>query len=212
MTRTLDPSTSSSRAELDLAAQQLRAIDSFNRAKRMAEDAAAAAGRSREMRMDVDRRLEVIRREHQAIVERVDVQLRLSGDVLQRSAGRRVVVAHRNEWFVGKVSDDLLAHGIRVIARVENGADAIGAAVAEQPDLLVVEDKLAMVTGEQVLHELRRYCPDTLLTAQVEAGDRVGALLDAGARAVFTRRIPPKDVADQLVACLTGSRRPVALL
>ena len=49
------------RSQLDLAAQQLRAIERFNHARRMAESAAAVVARSREMRMDVTRSLEVLR-------------------------------------------------------------------------------------------------------------------------------------------------------
>jgi hypothetical protein len=37
------------------------------------------------------------------------------------------------------------------------------------------------------------------VTAQAAYGDRVGQLLDAGASAVFTRRIPPADVARSLL-------------
>ena len=212
MTRILDRSAAAAtapaptrfRTQLDLAGQQLHAIETFNKARRIAEEAAAATGRSREMRMDNDRRLEVIRRQHQALVERVDLQLRLSGEVLQQRTGRRVVLAHRNAWFVGKLSDLLRDRGMEVVTRVENGAEAVGATLAEQPDLLLVEDKLAMVAGEDVVREIRRYCPDTLVAAQVDYGDRVAALLEAGAHAVFTRQIPPPDIATRLEELLSA--------
>jgi hypothetical protein len=193
------------RSELDLAAQQLQAIARFNDARRTAESAAAVVARSREMRMDVARSLEVLRREHDAVVDRAHEQLRLSGSLLRARQERRVVIAHRNEWFVDKVARALQEAGARVVARVDNGADAVGIAVAEQPDLLVVEDTLAMVPGEQVVRDVRSYCPDTLVAAQVAYGDRVGPLLHAGAAAVFTRQVPPLDAVRSMLQLLDAA-------
>ena len=196
------------RTELDLAAQQLRAIARFNDARRMAEAAGAAAARSREMRMDVTRSLEVLRREHDAVVRRAHEQLRVTGALLRGTPERRVVIAHRNEWFVGKVADALQDSGVLVVAHVDNGADAVGIAVAEQPDLVLVEDTLAMVPGEQVVRDVRGYCPATLVAAQVAHGDRVGPFLDAGASTV-----PPVEAARSLLQLLAAAwgataRRP----
>jgi CheY-like chemotaxis protein len=193
------------RTELDLAAEQLRAITRFNDARRMAEAAAAAAARSREMRMDVARSLEVLRREHDAVVARAHEQLRVTGSLLRGTPEQRVLIAHRNEWFVEKVAHALHDRGLRVVARVDNGADAIGIAVAEQPDLVVVEDTLAMVPGEQVVRDVRSYCPQTLVAAQAAHGDRVAPLLQAGAAAVFTRRVPPLDVVRDVLALLEAA-------
>ncbi len=190
------------RSELDLAAQQLQAIARFNDARRMAETAAAAVARSREMRMDVSRSLEVLRREHDAVVRRAHDQLRLSGNLLRGTPERRAVIAHRNDWFAGKVAHALQDQGVLVVARIDNGADAVGIALAEQPDLLVVEDTLAMVPGEQVVRDVRTYCPDTLVAAQVAYGDRVQPLLEAGAAAVFTRQVPPLEAARSMLRLL----------
>lgn len=178
-------------SELELAARQLRAIDRFHDARHTAECAAAAVARSREMRMDAARRLEVLRREHDALVRRAHEHLRGTGALLQAVAERRVVIAHRSAWFVGKVTDALQDRGLRVVATVDNGADAVGIAVVEQPDLLLVEDTLAMVPGEQVVREVVDLCPETVIAAQVAHGDRVGPLLEAGAISVFTRQVPP---------------------
>lgn len=157
------------------------------------------------MRMDVTRSLEVLRREHDAVVRRSHEQLRVTGALLEGAPERRVVIAHRNEWYAGKVAHALRDHGLLVVAQVDNGADAVGIAVAEQPDLLVVEDTLAMVPGEQVVRDVRRYCPDTLVAAQVAYGDRVGPLLHAGAAAVFTRRVPPLDAVRSMLELLPAA-------
>jgi CheY-like chemotaxis protein len=190
------------RDELELALQQLRAIESFHDARRVQEEAQSGVRHSREMRMDATRTIEVLRREHAAIVARADEQLRQTGSLLRSTAERRVVLAHRQEWFLDKVAHALEEQGVRVVARLDNGADTIGVVLAEQPDLVLVEETLPMVTGGEVVRETHRFSPDSLVTVQVGYGDRVGQLLDAGADSVFTRKIPPADVALSLLKLL----------
>ena len=182
-----------------MADQQLAAIERFLAARATVAEVAQAAERSREMRMDAARALEVTRRQHDALVARSHAQLRASGDLLHQRAPRRAVLVHRSEWFLAKVSALLAVSGVEVVAQLENGADAIGAAVAEQPDLVLVEDTLAIVPGEQVVRAVRGYCPGTLVVAQVAYGDSVAAMLDAGAATVFTRQVPPADVVRDLL-------------
>ena len=192
----LDPGTPEwhPRSEVELAEQQLRAVARFHRARHMREDAAAAAARSRELRMDAARSMDVLRRQHEALVARADVQLRSSGELLRTTAERRVVVANRNGWLVGKVVEALEDRGVQVVAQTDNGAEAVGMVVAEQPDLVLVEDTLAMLPGVEVIREIRRFSPETVVLAQAAHGHRVGELLDAGATTVLTRSIPPQEV------------------
>ena len=196
-------------SQIDVVARQVSGISAFHDARRVAEAAARSAGRSRESRMDVERRLAVLRREHDALVARSHEQLVASVRLLPRPAERRAVLAHRNEWFASKVTHVLQHSGISVVACVDNGADAVGLAVAEQPDLVLVEDCLAMLSGEEVVRSVRRFCPETLVAAQVAYIDRVDALQGAGATPVFTRRVPPADVGARLGehVCAGAERR-----
>ncbi|MCU1587839.1 MAG: hypothetical protein JWN31_1332 [Frankiales bacterium] len=185
--------------ELELVNRQLEAISRFTRAQRAAEDATRIAGVSREVRMDAARRLAVIRRQHHALVARSHQQLVSSGErPLTVLAPSRALLAHRNAWFRDKLIGSLSEYGVGVVAAAENGADAVGIAVAEQPDLVLVEDGLEMMPADAVIRELRQFCPHALIGAQVPYSDRVGLLLDAGADAVFVRQVPPVDVAMQL--------------
>ena len=193
------------RTELDLAAQQLLAVERFNRARQMREQAAAAAARSREMRMDTTRSLDVLRREHDAVVRRAHEQLQATGQLLHDLAPRRAVLAHRDDWFSDRLARMLERRGVQVVAGTDNGADAVGLVIAEQPDLLLVEDTLVMLPGVEVIREVRHFAPGTVVTAQAAHGDRVVHLLDAGAAAVFTRQVPPTDVARALLE-LVGAR------
>ena len=187
------------RSDLGLAAEQLRAVERFNRARRTREEAAAAAARSRDMRMDAARSLDVLRREHEAVVRRAHEQLQASGNLLRVIAERRAVLAHRNDWFCRKIAQALTGHGVQVVAGTDNGADAVGLVVAEQPDLVLIEDTLSMLAGVEVIREVRHFSPETVVAAHAAYGDRVGELLDAGASAVFTRQVPPGDVARSLL-------------
>ena len=181
---------------------QVRAIDAWNAAQRAAEHAAESSALTREMRLDLSRRLEARRREQQALLARAEQQLSASGDVLASRLAQRAVLAHRNTWLRDKVADGLRAHGIMVVGVFEDGADAAGTIVVEQPDLVFVEDRLPTLSGAQVIGRARTYAPHAVLGAQVLDGAGVPAMVDAGAAAVFTRRVPPAEIADQLFACL----------
>ena len=187
------------RSELELAAQQLRAVERFNRARHMREEAAAAAARSREMRMDAARSLDVLRHQHEAVVSRAHAQLQASGELLRTISTRRAVLAHRDDWLRRKVTRALQDHGVTVVAGTDNGADAVGVVVAEQPDLVLVEDTLSMLPGLEVIRDVRRFSPETLVTARATYTDRVDPLLEAGAVTVFSRQAPPAQVARSLL-------------
>ena len=189
--------TAVARNELEVLRQQLAAIERFNQSL-VAARAAAAAASSRELRMDAARRMDVLRRQQQAVIARSHEQLRACGALLRTTAERRAVLAHRNAWYLDRVSAVLTARGVHVVARVDNGADAIGTALCEQPDVVLVEDSLAMVPGEQVVRQLRALCPSAQVVAQCAYGDRAGPLLDAGAAAAYARAVPPADVAEAM--------------
>lgn len=179
---------------VDLAQRQLDAIDRWHRARRASGDTAELPSRSREARLDHDRLLDVTRREHAAIIARTQQQLEDSARVLRRDAGRRAVIVHRNAWFRDKVCETLVHDGVEVVALLENGADGVGTCIAEQPDLLLVEDSLPMLTGAQVLRKVAAWSPHTVSAAHVGHDAAVAALLEAGARTAWTRRVPPAEV------------------
>ena len=196
------------RSDLDLFRQQLTAIECWHEARRATQQTAQRSTASREARMDLARRLDVIRAEHRAIVARTDAQLRSSAELLQRTTPRRAIVVHRNSWFTDKVVADLGLRHIEVVATMTNGAEAVGAVVAEQPDLLLVEDSLPMMSGEDVVREVRTFAPLTRIGAQVAYDDRIAAMLEAGAHSAYTRRVPPADVAAALAGLLPDRQGP----
>ena len=199
----LDLPTWRPRSEDELLRAQLAAIDAWNAArhKALAEDVVA---RSRELRIDVARRVEVIRQEHQALLARTLHHLRTSARLVGTRRVPRAVVVHRNEWFRDRVMRGLGDGGVEVVASLDNGADGVGVVIADQPDLLLVEDKLAMVDGAEVIRKALIYSPHTISAAQVADDEGIASLLDAGARTAFTRRVPPADVAHDLCLLLSA--------
>ena len=192
-------------SHVDLMRSQIDAIDAWHRARRVAEVAAQTALNTRESRLDLNRRMEARRREQQALLARAAEQLRSSGGVLSGRAKPRAVLAHRNPWLRDTVADRLRDEGIDVVGLFDDGADCAGTLVVEQPDLLLVEDRLPTLTGVEVVHRARQFAPRTVVGAQALDAGSVAALFDAGAQAVFTRRVPPADMVDQLLACLDGA-------
>lgn len=189
-------------SQLDLARRQLDGLDAWHARRRLQEEAAATGQRSREQRLDLARRMDVLRAQHRAIVERTELQLVESARVLRVTDRPRVVVVHRNAWFTDKVCGTLTDSGLHVVARLTNGAEAVGVAIAEQPELLLVEDSLPMLPGEAVVREVLACAPRTVVAAHVATDSGIGPMLEAGARAAYARRVPPADVALGLLRLL----------
>jgi hypothetical protein len=148
----------------------------------------STAGTAREQRMDDAREREVLQRQQQAMREHV-ARLDREADL------PRVLLIHRQPWFCDRFSAAASLHGLSVVGTLDNGADAVGIAVAEQPEVVVLEEHVAMQTSAEVLRALRTYCPSTKVVVQVETNDAVGEFLDHGADEVVTRRLPAADVA-----------------
>lgn len=192
------------RTEVDVLLDQLRGIVAWTSSHPPAA-LAPVAGESREARLSQARYRDVVERQRQGLIDWTTHQLRTSAHLLRSTAAARVVVVHRSQWFKGKVTTALEAHGISVVADLENGAEAIGVVTAEQPDVLLVEGKLPMASGLDVTRAARRFAPSTVVLAQVESEADIVPILDAGARTAYTRRVPPADVAADLVRLFAGS-------
>lgn len=195
----------SGRTQLELMKAQLAAVDAWNLARRAAEAEAGGGTLSREMRLDLSRRMEARRREHAALVARAEQHLRDSGGALPAAARRRAVLAHRNAWLRDSVATRLVDLGVDVVGAFEDGADAAGTVVVEQPDLVLVEDRLPTVSGLELVQRIRAFSPATVIGVQCLDEGAVPGFVRAGAEPVFTRRVPPADIAEHLVGRLSGS-------
>lgn len=193
----------------ELLAAQLAAVDAWHRTAEAQLEAQAAD--SRERRMDLRRRQELHERERRALQARADLHL-LEETLSLGSARPRAVLAHRQSWYRDKVAQELAARGVEVVALVEDGVQASAAVIVDQPDLLFVEDRLPGLTGAEIVHRARAFSPRTVAAGQIAGPETMAELLDAGAAAVFGRRIPPAQVAENLVVSLGGTDEPIALI
>jgi hypothetical protein len=182
----------------DRIVRQARAIDAWLTARRLREQALQAPSMSRDERMDVTREVDALRRTHDAIKGCCARALDAETDVSE-PPGVTAVIAHRHAWFVDKLALFLGEHGVTVLISTDNAADALGAVVAEQPDIVLVGDRLAMMTVDVLLADVRRFAPDALVAVAASDLHRA-AVWRARADAVFLRHQPPSDVADTLSA------------
>lgn len=197
------------RGEYDLVRRQLEGVATWHERRRQQQDGAASGRCSREQRLDLARRRDILQEQHRAIVARTDEQLRDSARMPSCTCRARAVVVHRGAWFIDKVCAALDGSGVDVVSRLANGAEAVGVVIAEQPDLVLVEDALPMLPGEAVIREIVACAPRTVVVAQVAHDEGISAMLAAGAWAAFPRRIPPGDVAAGLLALLDRVLTPV---
>lgn len=186
------------RPPLLLLEQQLAAYAQWRRFVRERETEHTAPV-SREDQLDAQRRLQALRRADEALVARTEQSLREPRRVaVAGPALPRAVLVHRNPWVREVVAATLAGAGVEVLACLEDGADGLGVVVAEQPDLLLLEDALPSLPGMAVLRAVVTLSPATLVTLQVARGDAVGRATDAGAAEAHARTVPPAELARSL--------------
>lgn len=194
------------RSELQLVADQLAAVEAFHAGRRGSTRAVDLVVLSREARLDLSRRMAARRREQQALLARAAQQMRESSRLLAGRARPRAVLAHRNAWLRDRVAEGLQGRGVDVVAAVDDGADAAGVLVMEQPDLVFLEDRLPTMTGLEVLKRATELSPQARVLAQL-LDLRDGAdYLAAGACSVLSRMTRPLDIAEQLALALHQQR------
>jgi CheY-like chemotaxis protein len=198
--RTSSSAPAAHRSDFELAVDQVLGIAGWTQAHRAPDEVRSRI--SREGRLDLALRRDVVARQRQAMQGWTERQLRDNCTPAYAVAPARAVLALRHPWFSAKVAEALRAGGVAVVADLDNGADAVGIVIAEQPDLLLVEDRLPLVPGAEVCMDVTRWAPRTMVAMQVAEDRGIGACLDAGAALAFTRRMPPGDVASHLLEAL----------
>jgi DNA-binding NarL/FixJ family response regulator len=101
-----------------------------------------------------------------------------------------------------RIQKELGELGIQVVGEAEDGALAVALAVLEQPELLVIEDRLPWVTPLEVVSEVHRFAPRTVVAVQLDDTSEAASLLDAGAAAVVGRSTRPGEFCECCVAAL----------
>lgn len=190
----------------DRLVRQVEAIDAWNAARRRRESLLEAACASRLDREAANRQVDVLRRTQHAIATRTAWELAREAGPLPVPAVS-VVIVHRHAWWADKVASHLAARRVSVVECTDNGADALGAVIAEQPDIVLAGDRFEMMTVDMLLAEIRLFAPSALCALQ--AGDqRQARALQARVDAVFQRNDHlPGDVADALITLYLSPTR-----
>jgi hypothetical protein len=172
--------------------RQLHALDAWNAFRQQRERQLTAAELSRDERMFARFEIESMLRTHAAVLHRVTLALASAGDAAT-SPSPTAVIAHRSQWFGDRVRRAVEASGTRVLECTDNGAEALGVVIAEQPDCVFASDRLAMVSGEQLVAQTTCYSPLTQLFVHAEQ-DPEAPFQRAGC-VVLTSRHRPNEVA-----------------
>lgn len=114
----------------------------------------------------------------------------------------RVVLVHRNPWLTGKLRQQLVELGIHVPATATDGATGCGITIAEAPDLVLLEATLPTLTAAEITQRVLHCSPTTTVTAHLSYPAQAHALLDAGAAALWPRRVPPGELAQAICGLL----------
>ena len=123
----------------------------------------------------------------------------------------RILVVEDERDIAALVAYHLTREGYRV-RTAEGGAEAIEAAVAERPDLLILDLMLPSLSGYEVLAELRRRpdladVPVIVLTARRDEADRVKGL-ELGADDYVTKPFSPRELVLRGAAVLRRAQSP----
>jgi two-component system, OmpR family, phosphate regulon response regulator PhoB len=128
----------------------------------------------------------------------------------QRSAARILVVEDERD-IAALVAYHLTKEGYRV-RTAEGGHEALQAARAEKPDLMILDLMLPGFSGYEVLQEMRRRpdlmeVPVVVLTARRDEADRVKGL-ELGADDYVTKPFSPRELVLRVSAVLRRAQSP----
>jgi two-component system, OmpR family, phosphate regulon response regulator PhoB len=128
----------------------------------------------------------------------------------QRSAARILVVEDERD-IAALVAYHLTKEGYRV-RTAEAGHEALQAARAEKPDLMILDLMLPGFSGYEVLQEMRRRpdlmeVPVVVLTARRDEADRVKGL-ELGADDYVTKPFSPRELVLRVSAVLRRAQSP----
>ena len=134
----------------------------------------------------------------------------MSTAATKRSSARILVVEDERD-IAALVAYHLTKEGYRV-RTAEGGAEALEAAAAERPDLLVLDLMLPGFSGYEVLQEIRRRAelaevPVVVLTARRDEADRVKGL-ELGADDYITKPFSPRELVLRVAAVLRRAQSP----
>jgi two-component system, OmpR family, phosphate regulon response regulator PhoB len=133
------------------------------------------------------------------------------GMTTTKKSAPRILVVEDERDIAALVAYHLMKEGYRV-RTAEGGQEALDAARAERPDLILLDLMLPGFSGYQVLSEIRRRpdlaeVPVVILTARRDEADRVQGL-ELGADDYVTKPFSPRELVLRISAVLRRAQAP----
>lgn len=133
----------------------------------------------------------------------------------EKGQGRVTVVIADDHAIIRDAIHDLLTHAgngtgsdYEIVDVAENGLAAIAAIKAHRPALLFLDISMPLAGGAEIIHDLRRWSPDTriVIFTGVTSPSILAGILEAGADAIFSKLSPAQDMLAKLPLLLMGER------
>ena len=172
------------RRRTDRVIRSIRGIEAWHAARRRDVDGVAVLSHAEQ-------------RQHEAIVLATSQQLEQSGDPLDDSPSRTVVVVAPPDDVGETLSSALARAGLVVVARCWDAASAVGFAVAEQPDFVLVAGDMAGHFTRDAADDVAQFAPATTL---VILGAGCDVDLPAGRRVQVVPGSPPASLVGRWMA------------
>ena len=118
----------------------------------------------------------------------------------------RCLVADDHPALLAAVSSYLAEHGFEVVGPVSDGRRAVALAAEAKPELALVDYRMPRLSGTELVRELKKVSPDTVIAVYTADADEAIAreVMEAGAVALVLKEAPLADVVRALEAALAG--------
>lgn len=118
----------------------------------------------------------------------------------------RCLIADDHPALLAAVGDFLEENGFTIVGPVTDGESAVAAAVAERPDVALIDYRMPGLNGRDLLTRLAAEAPDVrVLIYTADAGDTlVQDALDRGAAGIVLKEAPLLDLVRALEAVRSG--------
>lgn len=139
------------------------------------------------------------RRQAQSLRRTLEAIDRFEGKPSRATDQCAAVLIHRREWIREQLSDRFARAGVDVIGSVEDGSAGLALTLVEQPDLIVLEDRLPWMRAVDIVRTVHDFAPETLVVVQAETVESGEECVAAGASVALSRTAPPDELYE---ACL----------
>ena len=126
----------------------------------------------------------------------------------------RVVIADDHAIIQDAIRTLLAQAEARLLARFEicasalDGLSAIAEVKRHRPDLLFLDISMPLASGAEIIHDIRRWSPDTRIVVftGITSPGLVASIVEAGVDGLFSKGSPTAAMIDKLPVILRGGR------